>query len=208
MPRLSAIALLAVIIVLTDVTSSDNKSLQISIGLPGRRRLCVLSSSSSGTHSSRLRALPHRTEQPGPSARVSHSPCRGSAAGGRRNTRGYETRVNPQQTQPLPSPSPPARAPATTARESAGPVALRRLTFERQPQLRWPSPRPATVLLRLPSHDSGYQRSARPRSSAARRCRHPRAGSVGSTLTLAAEGRRPRPQTQPVTHLFVASTCL
>jgi hypothetical protein len=129
MPRLSAIALLAVIIVPTDVTSSDNKSLQISIGLPGRRRLCVLSSSSSGTHSRGYE--PCRTEQSSLAHRRASLTrhAEDQRPGGRRNTRGYETRVNPQQTQPLPSPSPPARAPATTARESAGPVALRRLTL-------------------------------------------------------------------------------
>jgi hypothetical protein len=40
-PRLRTIALVALIVVLTDVTW-DGKSLRISIGLPGRRRLAQL----------------------------------------------------------------------------------------------------------------------------------------------------------------------
>ena len=41
MPRLRTIALVAVIVVLTDITH-DGKTLRISIGLPGRRRLFQL----------------------------------------------------------------------------------------------------------------------------------------------------------------------
>lgn len=38
MPRLRTIALVALVVVLTDVTW-DGKSLRISVGLPGRRRI-------------------------------------------------------------------------------------------------------------------------------------------------------------------------
>ena len=41
MPRLRTIAFVALIVVLTDVTW-DGKSLRISIGLPGRRRIVQL----------------------------------------------------------------------------------------------------------------------------------------------------------------------
>jgi hypothetical protein len=41
MPRLRTIALVALILVLTDVTW-DGKSLRISLGLPGRRRIIQL----------------------------------------------------------------------------------------------------------------------------------------------------------------------
>ena len=41
MPRLRTIAFIALIVVLTDVTW-DGKSLRISIGLPGRRRIVQL----------------------------------------------------------------------------------------------------------------------------------------------------------------------
>jgi hypothetical protein len=41
MPRLRTIALVALIVVLTDITG-DGKSLRISFGLPGRRRIFQL----------------------------------------------------------------------------------------------------------------------------------------------------------------------
>jgi hypothetical protein len=41
MPRLRTIALVALILVLTDVTW-DGKSLRMSVGLPGRRRIIQL----------------------------------------------------------------------------------------------------------------------------------------------------------------------
>ena len=41
MPRIRTIALVAVIVVLTDITY-DDKTLRVSFGLPGRRRLFQL----------------------------------------------------------------------------------------------------------------------------------------------------------------------